>query len=210
MKLKSFQKKIWNLSVGLLVCACVTTQSLAQETATKSAYEVVLRSDVKFQPLNPARGEKGPQAGVLWGDITKNVPTGAIIKFTEGFSSPPHIHNITYRAVVISGAVHNDDPNAKAMWMGPGSFWTQPAGESHITAAAKGTKATVFLEILEGPYLVKPSEEAFDNGERPINIDRTNIVWLDAADITWLAQPGTSSSRSRPKMAANWMIAGLI
>ena len=88
--------------------------------------------------------------------------------------------------------------------MGPGSFWTQPAGEPHITAAAKGTNATVFLEILEGPYLVKPSEEAFDDGERPINIDRTNIVWLDAADISWLAQSDTSATRMGPKMAFLW------
>ena len=53
----------------------------------------------------------------------------------DGFSSPPHIHNVTYRAMVIKGLVHNDDPEAENMWMPPGSFWTQPAGEAHITSA---------------------------------------------------------------------------
>jgi hypothetical protein len=59
--------------------------------------------------------------------------------------------------------VHNDDPDAANMWMGPGSFWSQPAGEPHITSAAAEGGATIFLEILEGPYLVRPTKEAFDN-----------------------------------------------
>lgn len=82
------------------------------------------------------------------------------------------------------------------MWMGPGSYWTQPLGESHITAA-KGKNTTIFLEILSGPYLVKPSKDAFDGGERPINIDARNIVWLNAKDTTWITGDG-------PKLAYLW------
>lgn len=148
--------------------------------------EVVHRSEVRFQPLNPARGDASPKAGALWGDLGADVASGAIIEFAAGFSSPPHIHNITYRAVVISGAVHNDDPAARALWLGPGSFWTQPAGESHVTAAAGDQKGVAFLEIQEGPYLVAAPEEAFDAGERPLNLDAGNVVWLDAADIDWV------------------------
>lgn len=155
--------------------------------------EVVLSSEVEFQPLNPARGDASPRAGVLWGDIKKDVPSGALIVFGDGFSSPPHIHNITYRAIVISGAVHNDDPSAENLWMGPGSFWTQPAGESHITAAAQGSEATAFLEILEGPYLVQSPGEAFDNGERPVNVEARNVVWLDSADVSWVDQSHVSA-----------------
>jgi Domain of unknown function (DUF4437) len=118
----------------------------------------------------------------------KNVPSGVLLKFAGGFSSPPHIHNITYRAVVISGAAHNDDPEAANMWMGPGSFWTQPAGEVHITSAQSGPGATAFLEILEGPYLVQPPHQAFDNGERPLNLEERNVVWLTPNDITWISQ----------------------
>ena len=65
-----------------------------------------------------------------------------------------------------------------------GSFWTQPKGEVHITAA-KGTTNVAYIEIEEGPYLVLPTEEAFDSGERPINVDASNIVWID--------QPGYSA-----------------
>jgi len=158
--------------------------------------ELVKRSDVEFIPLNPARGELGPKAGKLWGDIRADVPSGILVTFTDGFQSPPHIHNITYRAVVISGAVHNDDPSAEKMWMESGSFWTQPLGENHITAA-KGGNSMIFLEILSGPYLVKPSDEAFDSGERPINVAARNIMWLEAEDAEWVGGEG-------PKIAYLW------
>lgn len=138
---------------------------------------VLTPGEVEYIPLNPARGDAAPQAGTLWGNIREDVPSGVILKFADGFSSPPHIHNITYRAVVISGDLHNDDPDAAMMWMGPGSYWSQPAGEAHITAAKPGAPGVSFLEILEGPYLVEPEPDAFDNGEKPLNLDASNIAW---------------------------------
>lgn len=145
---------------------------------------IVLASEVEWEQLNPARGDQSPQAGTLWGDRKDGtVPTGFLAKFVDGFSSPPHIHNATYRAVVISGLVHNDDPDAAKMWMPVGSFWTQPKGEAHITAV-KGSSNIALVEIDQGPYLVMPSSEAFDSGERPVNIDARNLVWLDASDAS--------------------------
>ncbi|PWJ58144.1 uncharacterized protein DUF4437, partial [Dyadobacter jejuensis] len=94
--------------------------------------KVVLSSEIVWEKLNPARGEQSPQAGTIWGDRKGEIATGFLAKFTDGFSSPPHIHNVTYRAVVIKGMIHNDDPKAENMWMKTGSFWTQPVGESHI------------------------------------------------------------------------------
>ena len=105
--------------------------------------------------------------------------------------------------MVISGLIHNDDPNAADMWMPAGSFWTQPKGEVHITAA-KGTDTLAYIEIEEGPYLVLPAEKAFDSGERPINVDKSNIVWLDGSDITWIDQPGMPASANGPMVAFLW------
>ncbi|MEM7013908.1 MAG: DUF4437 domain-containing protein [Verrucomicrobiota bacterium] len=153
--------------------------------------EIVQASEVKWTPLNPARGDKGPQAGTLWGNRAGREGTGFLVKFVDGFSSPPHIHNVTYRGVVISGLVHNDDPEAEKIWMPKGSFWTQPAGEVHITAA-KGDENVAFIEIESGPYLVLPSEDASDNGERPINVHPSNLVWLDSAHTTWIADSATA------------------
>lgn len=184
------------LGASVVLCGCGATVGAGM------SYEVLPRDAVGFQPLNPLRGDASPQAGVLWGDIRADLPTGTLIEFADGFSSPPHIHNITYRGVVIAGEVHNDDPDAAVLWMGPGSFWTQPAGETHITAARPGAGATAFLEILEGPYLVRPAAEAFDNGERPVNLAANNIVWQNATMTTWVDHRGEASEG--PHLAHLW------
>ena len=149
-------------------------------TAPAQNSRVVHVSEATWTPLNPARGAASPQAATLWGDRNEAIPTGFLVRFVDGFSSPPHIHNITYRAVVINGLVHNDDPDAAMMWMPAGSFWTQPAGEPHITAA-KGTPNLALVEIDRGPYLVRPVEQAFDSGERPLNLHAANLVWVPLA-----------------------------
>tara|TARA_R110002051_G_scaffold143457_3_gene216371 strand:+ start:274 stop:1140 length:867 start_codon:yes stop_codon:yes gene_type:complete len=178
---------------SLLFLASCKNSNETKSEVEKSSFEpiknptnkVVLSLEIKWEKLNPARGDQSPQAGTVWGDIKGEVPTGFIAKFVDGFSSPPHIHNITYRAVVIKGSIHNDDPDASTMWMKAGSFWTQPQGESHITSA-KGEENIALVEIDKGPYLVKSSEESFDNGERSINIDISNIVWLNSKKTNWI------------------------
>jgi quercetin dioxygenase-like cupin family protein len=168
---------------------------MAQNPTAEQSFVLVSVSEVKWEQLNPARGDQSPQAGTLWGDRKGTVPTGFLARFVDGFSSPPHIHNATYRAVVISGRIHNDDPDAADMWMPAGSFWTQPKGEVHITAA-KGATNVALVEIDMGPYLVLSPEEAFDSGERPINVDASNIVWVDP--------PGKPASANGPKLAYLW------
>lgn len=185
----------------LIVLALVAGVFANAQTPTtddiKSLNEVVTADNVEWGWLNPLRGDKSPAAGKLWGDRTKNGPAGFLVKFNKGFSSPPHIHNITYRGVVIKGLLHNDDENAAKQWLPAGSYWQQPAGEAHITAA-DDNENMAFLDIQEGPYLVKPTSEAFDNGERPINVDKSNLVWLNAKDIEWV------SSKSNVATAFLW------
>lgn len=173
-----------------LVLLLLSVTAFAQTPTTdvrKSKNEVVTADNVEWGWLNPLRGDKSPAAGKLWGDRTKNEPAGFLVKFKKGFASPEHIHNITYRGVAIKGLLHNDDKNAEKQWLPAGSYWQQPAGEAHITAAdAEDNMA--FLDIQEGPYLVKPTSEAFDNGEKPVNVDKTNLVWLNANDIEWVSE----------------------
>lgn len=168
------------LALAAIVCAgCSSAPSTSRTPEASHALAVLHYQDVDWTPLNPARGEYSPKAGTLWGDRGVDVATGFLVQFKDGFSSPPHIHNVSYRGIVISGLIHNDDPSAAKMWMPAGSYWTQPKGEAHITAA-KGSMNMAYIEIDEGPYLVHPTDQAFDSGERPVNIDASNIVWLDS------------------------------
>ena len=214
MSLQSFRKYFKSLSLAvsfstaLVAASCQIPFNEKSESegspGTSSFVDVIAPDDLNFIPLNPARGDAAPQAGVLWGDIREDVASGILLRFADGFSSPSHIHNITYRGVVIQGGLHNDDPTAEPMWMGPGSFWTQPAGENHVTSAEPGNSATAFLEILSGPYLVEPSDKAFDNGERPINLVPSNIVWLNPENIEWINLNNAQEHALKPQMTFLW------
>jgi len=183
--------------VAISACASsqMATDSISPKSAVEPASKIILASEIEWKPLNPARGDKSPKAGALWGDRTGSGPSGFLVKFVDGFSSPPHIHNITYRGVVINGLIHNDDPETPHKWMPKGSYWTQPVGEVHITAT-KGSSSMAYIEIEEGPYLVLPTKKAFDNGEKPVKLNPSNIVWID--------QPGMSVSGNGPKVATLW------
>ena len=146
---------------------------------------IVHSSELIWEQLNPARGDMSPKATTVWGDRKGRGATGFLVKFVDGFSSPPHIHNVSYRGVVMSGLVHNADPAAAKMWMPAGSFWSQPLGQLHITAA-KGDNNVAYIEIEDGPYLVMPPKKAFETRERPVNVDPSNLVWLNGASCNWL------------------------
>ncbi|XOV79387.1 MAG: DUF4437 domain-containing protein [Aestuariibacter sp.] len=163
-------------TIGCVLLLLGNSNVWAKETAIKP--QILLAENVKWGYLNPLRGEKSPGAANLWGDRTSGEATGMLVRFKKGFSSPAHIHNISYRGIVIEGLMHNDHPNAQSHWLPTGSFWTQPAGQNHITAA-NGESNLIYLEIDEGPYLVQPSTEQFDNGEHPVNVHASNIVWLN-------------------------------
>lgn len=189
-----------------IACAGCATQSLEitseEAVGADAEIEFVQRSEIEWGPLNPARGDQSPRAGKLWGDRKTEDASGFLVQFVDGFSSPPHIHNVTYRGVVLEGLVHNDDPDASEMWLPAGSYWTQPAGQVHITAA-RGDVNLVYIEIASGPYLVLPTDEAFAEQEAPINVDASNVMWLDASDLVWIDHPENAKSPS-PEIAFLW------
>ena len=181
------------LALALVMTACASSQ--VAPTAVAPTSTVVVTSEADWEQLNPARGDRSPQAATLWGDRNGPGPSGFLVRFVDGFSSPPHIHNVSYRGMVIKGLIHNDDPNADEVWMPRGSFWTQPKGGAHVTAA-KGNNTLAYIEIEEGPYLVLPVEKAFDSQDKPINVHESNIVWTD--------QPGMSAFANGSKVALLW------
>ena len=98
----------------------VLVMSMTTLPSKADGHSVIATDDIEWGLLNPLRGEASPRAADLWGDLTKDMATGMSVKFNKGFSSPPHIHNITYRGVVIEGLMHNDDPSAEKMWLPTG------------------------------------------------------------------------------------------
>ncbi|NDW15333.1 DUF4437 domain-containing protein [Alteromonas genovensis] len=175
------------LLAGSLLIATASFNATAENHESNSS--VVSSAELQWGYLNPLRGDQSPAATDLWGDRAKNQATGMLVKFKEGFSSPPHIHNITYRGIVIEGLLHNDTPSAEHMWLPSLSFWTQPAGHNHITAANRKANL-IYLEIDSGPYLVKPPEAEFDTNERPINVHASNLIWLNENDSELLKGDG--------------------
>ncbi len=162
--------------VSIITAACSSLQVASASKTSKPAVmptsKVVLKSEVKWENLNPARGDKSPKAGTLWGDRNESGPTGFLIKPTDGFKSPPHIHNVSYRGVIISGLIHNDDPKAENMWMPEGSFWTQPKGKVHVTAAKGSNTTLAYIEIEEGPIL------SFLQRRR-LRVEKTRLTWTN-------------------------------
>ncbi|MFW0778582.1 MAG: DUF4437 domain-containing protein [Rickettsiales bacterium] len=182
-------KKLLHKMASIGIAVCLLTAVMTASAASDST--VIQAEDVEWGYLNPLRGKLSPGAADLWGDRSKDMATGMLVRFNKGFSSPPHIHNISYRGVVIEGKMHNDDPGAESMWLPALSFWSQPAGENHITAAS-GERNLIYLEIDSGPYLVQPAAQQFDNGERPINVHADNLVWLDEQDLSFIHGPAVS------------------
>lgn len=184
-----------------IVVHAVTIAFGAFAQADEPKSKVVLAANIRWEQLNPARGAASPKAATLWGDRKGTVATGFLVQFVDGFSSPPHIHNVSYRGLVIVGGIHNDDPGAELMWMPTGSYWTQPAGEVHITSSRGAGMA--YIEIESGPYLVMPVEEASDSGKRPVNVDPSNLVWLGASN-TSLIERATNSPEQEAQITYLW------
>ena len=101
------RNKLTIASLLLSTCFLLVPGAQAQD-------KVIAAKDVEWGYLNPARGDKSPGAADLWGERTKDTATGMLVRFNKGFESPPHIHNVTYRGVVIRGEVHNDASMAMA------------------------------------------------------------------------------------------------
>lgn len=182
-------------TTALLLTALQGLSSCSEsETAPTATTEVVPFSAVEWEQLNPARGDQSPLAATLYGARDGSAATGFLLRPVDGFRSPPHIHNVSYRAVVIRGLLHNDDPSAASEWMPPGSFWTQPRGGVHVTAA-RGDDTLAYVEIDAGPYLVLPVDDEFSAPEAPINVDPSNVVWLEAADVAPLVGRGLDGVR---------------
>ena len=78
------------LILGLLLsCNNPKSEEKATETTISQIVEnptnkIGLSTDIIWEQMNPARGDKSPLAGTIWGNRKDEVPTGYIGKFVDG------------------------------------------------------------------------------------------------------------------------------
>jgi hypothetical protein len=111
----------------------------------KPQIAVTPAGDIKWSPLDPKAGDKGPQMTVVFGDPKKG-PVGVLVKFPPGAKPGPHTHSSDYWAVVVSGNEHDFSPGAEeGKAIGPGGFWFQPAKMAHDNHCEDGAECVVFI-----------------------------------------------------------------
>jgi hypothetical protein len=107
--------------------------------------------DVKWTPLVPDLGAKGPQLSVVFGD-TKKGPVGLLLKIPAGFKSGPHTHSSDYWGVVLNGTMHDYAPGTleAAKHMEKGSWWTEPSELPHENFCSEAGDCEIFAYFPNG------------------------------------------------------------
>jgi anti-sigma factor ChrR (cupin superfamily) len=103
-----------------------------------------------------APGVKGVQQAVVWGDAAKG-PHGSFAKFAAGAETPLHTHAAAGRTVVISGTIISTPDGEKPVELGPGSYFSLPAGMKHTTACKAGADCIIFSNWL-GAFDLTPAK----------------------------------------------------
>jgi hypothetical protein len=137
--LKSFAFAAVTAALGVAAAAW------AAHSASAKGISVTQPSEVKWTPMNPQAGDKGPQLAVVFGDPSKG-PFGALMKFPAGTRPGPHIHSSDYWGVVVSGqmadfAAGGDEGKAVAA----GGYYFQPARVPHDNHCVEGSDCVLFV-----------------------------------------------------------------
>ena len=154
------------------------------EAPTSSA---TAAADVPWAPVNPEQPE-GPSWVILEGDPSKGAFT-MMAKLGAGFETPLHKHPAGFTGVVISGEVRHGASKDAAKAMGPGTMWTEPADEAHVTACV-GEEDCVFVGRMDGPMAMTPVDAPSETAKATV---------VPAAEIAY--QPVNPEQPQGPGMA---------
>ncbi len=89
---------------------------------------------------------KGVKVAALWGDMTKNAPFGALIKFEPGLMHPLHWHSQTLKLLIVSGTFLHRDEGGMEVRLAPGSYLVQPANSRHMSGCAPGNECLFLMQ----------------------------------------------------------------
>ena len=124
-------------TAGLLGCG--GPASLAQETMNPAA-KLVPFEEIEFRRPVPI---VAPEMAALWGARSRGA-SGNEEKQPAGKVSALHVHpNDTYALVITGRMTHAFEGGPPAVELGPGSFYTLPAGSPHVSACLDGSDCLI-------------------------------------------------------------------
>jgi len=156
-------KTFVSLALAIFVTLWGSRQVASQ--SVEPTFEVVLMSQVDWNPLNPARGDQSPRAGNLWGDRTESGASGFLVKFEDGtlvklpagFTGKIHNQNSTFHAVVIQGRSQYQVPGeTEEKTLEPGSYFGSEAESVHQVSCEAEEECIIYVRT-EGKYDVIPT-----------------------------------------------------
>jgi len=91
---------------------------------------------IPWQPVD-AKNHPGLEMFAVWGNPNEGA-SSILQKFPAGMDSGWHWHSAAYRGVVIQGKFTHTLEGAAPQTGGPGSVWSQPAGQVHADKCEQG------------------------------------------------------------------------
>jgi len=151
------------IAIGLVVVGAASGGFVAGLAAAPKAKEIVTTpaANVKWTPLDPKAGDKGPQISVVFGDMKAKGPIGFLLHVPAGGKPGPHTHTSDDYAVIITGNMHNfaagGDKVDEGPALGPGSTWFQPGKQVHDNHCDGPSDCEFFVYMPTG-FDMKPAE----------------------------------------------------
>ncbi|MBL8861528.1 MAG: cupin domain-containing protein [Planctomycetes bacterium] len=134
--------------------ACGSTNATRDDLPIRTS-QLVAVHELEWRPLP---GIAGAEQARLVGDPFQGSHR-AYFRYPVGLASPLHAHTHGDRGVVVSGTLSLAVDGAPAKRLGPGSFFSIPAGVPHVTRV-EGSEPCVFFMEREGPFDVVLVEAA--------------------------------------------------
>ena len=105
---------------------------------------IFMASDaIPWKPADP-RNPDGVQMFVVWGN-PKEGASGVLLKFPAGADAGWHYHTATYHGIVVRGNATHTVKGAAPQTGGPGTVWSQPAGQVHDDKCEEGSDGIVLV-----------------------------------------------------------------
>jgi len=140
-------------SVVVALAITIATQSFAQHRGTDAtpasakagaAQGNFTTSDaIPWKPIDPKK-YPGLQIFAVWGNPNKGA-SEFLQKFPAGMDSGWHWHTAAYEGVVIQGKFTHTFKGGAPQTGGPGSVWSQPAGQIHDDKCEEGSDCIIVV-----------------------------------------------------------------